>query len=186
MPPTDKYAPTAWGQLYLHDLEVPSGQLCQVRRPGVEGLMRENVLPRIDRLTDLVDKKHVRRVREGKQISDSIDLASLAADQDQLLELLSIADRVVEAIVVQPLILRPVVRGEHGELMLDADGKEIMLQPADRQPGVVYTDYIDANDRMFIFNYAVGGSADLERFRQQSAKLIGSLGTGEDMEPAAE
>jgi len=187
MPPTNnKYGATAWGNKYLEDLEMPSGQLCQVRRPGLEGLMREGVLPRIDKLTDLVDKKHVKRVREGKMDIGEIDIASLAVDQDQLMELLDVCDKVVEAVVVQPSVLRPIIRDQTGKPVLDPEGKEQILPPGMRDPEQVYTDYVDAQDRMFIFNYAVGGSRDLESFRDEIDKLAGSVGAGENVESPAQ
>lgn len=188
MPPTnsDQYAPTSWGSSYYEDVTVPSGQLCQVRRPGLEALMREGVLPRIDKLTNLVDQKHVKRVREPhKAMMESIDVDSLSSDQEALMDLLSVVDKVVEAIVIQPKIVRPIVRDAEGEAVLNSQGEEQIIPPSDREQGVIYTDYVDMEDRMFLLNYAVGGSRDLEQFRKQLEDASGSVGAGEDMESPA-
>lgn len=157
--PTSKYAPDAWlsgGIGGMEDLQVPSGQLCLVRRPGMEGLMKAGVLHNVDTLSSLVNEKHLKRVAKGGKAQE-IDIASLMDDPKALDDVLMIVDKVICHCVVKP---------------------EIHRTPNDvtrRQPGVVYADMVDINDKMFIFNYVVGGSSDLETFRRGLVDAVGGL-----------
>lgn len=167
--PDDKYAPNSWlagGIGGTEDLEVPSGQLCLVRRPGLQGLMKAGVLADIDSLTALVDKKHVKPAK-GKQKPQELDIASLMSDPTALDNVLHTVDKVVCHCVVKP---------------------EVEMTPNDvtrRKSGVVYADMIDIMDKMFIFNFVVGGTRDLESFRGEFDELVGGLEAGEGVPAAA-
>lgn len=146
--PDSRYAPTTWGgdSTGLEDLRTPSGQLCQVRRPGVEGLVKAGVLHDLDSLTAIVDG-HVKTAK-GSKVPE-INVASLMHDQKSLDNVLHVADRVLCYTVVQP---------------------KIQMTPNDvtsRVSGVIYADMVDLEDKMFILNYAVGGTRDFERFRRE-------------------
>lgn len=156
--PQNKYAPTAWGSSAVggaEDLEVPSGQLCLVRRPGVEGLMREGILNDLDSLTGIVEEKHIKRVSGKPQVN----VSSLMNDQENLDNMLHVVDRVICHVVLKP---------------------EIQMTPNDptrRVNGVIYADMIDMIDKMFIFQYVVGGTRGIESFRDQFSETLGSLDT---------
>jgi hypothetical protein len=160
--PDNKYALTGWSAELFADLEVPSGQVCQVRRPGVEGLVRMGLLDKVDSLTGIVDQKHIKRVK-GQKV---IDEKSLMSDPKALLETMSTIDKVICYVVVQPRIERPVV---------EVDGEEHELSESEYVAGTVYTSMVGIEDKMFIFNYAVGGSKDLDKFRQRIGKSVPSL-----------
>ena len=53
-------------------------------------------------------------------------------------------------------------------------------------PGVVYADMVDLVDKMAIFNYAVGGTRDLESFREGLDAAMGGLEVGEGVRETAE
>lgn len=159
-PVNDKYAPTAWGggtgQLAPIDLECPSGQLALVRRPGVEGLMKAGVLSNIDSLTSLVQSKHVEGAKPGVK-PEIAQAAALMEDEEAMASILHTVDRVLCYCVLKP---------------------EIQMSPSDvtrRKDGVVYADMVEIVDKMFIFNYAVGGSKELEPFRRGLQELVGGL-----------
>ena len=157
----DAYAPTTWGSDNngLHDLTVPSGQRCLVKRPGVQGLMVAGVLHNLDTLTTLVSEKHIKRVSGQAEV----DVASLLGDEQNLLKILHTVDRVVAHVVVKPPV--------------EMAPNDVTL----RQPGQVYTDMVDVEDKMFIFQFVVGGTADLERFRDQLGESVGSIPASENM-----
>lgn len=174
---TDKYTATTWGaKSAFVDLEVPSGQLCQVRQPGVENLIAAGVLENADTLMGLVNKK-VEKAQGKKPPAKKAQAGSPAEifqqDPKQLVSLFSMIDRVVEHMVVQPPIQRPVVRvpieGKPGEF------DERPMMPEERDAEKIYTDSIDLGDRMFIFQYAIGGGDDLDTFRREFAAGVGSL-----------
>ena len=160
--PTSKYAPDAWmgaGVGGMEDVRVPSGQLCLVRRPGLQGLMTAGILHNVDSLTAIVNERHLKQTA-GKADAE-IDMQSLMNDPKALEDVMHVMDRAISYCVVKP---------------------EIHMTPGDvtrRQPGVVYADMVDLVDKIFLFNYVVGGTRDLERFRGDLDQLVGSVEAGE-------
>lgn len=157
--PGEKYAASTWGSIGgMEDLEVPSGQLCLVKRPGVQGLIQAGVLHKIDSLTSLVQSKHINRVNPTPGgATEGINVASLMEDPKALDDIMHTVDRVVCHVVVQP---------------------PVHMTPNDvtnRKPGVIYADMVDLIDKMFIFNYVVGGSSDLETFRSGLDQSLGGV-----------
>jgi hypothetical protein len=172
MPSSDnKYSATSWGRAPYQDLQMPSGQLAQVRMPGVQQLIAIGVLDSTDSLSALIDKKHIRRVK-GKP---TLDGASLMSDPKNILSLMQVVDRVTAHMVVQPTVQEPFVK-EHDDNGVLANRP---IRDDERNPEVVYTDAIETIDKMFIFQYAVGGSADLAQFRERFQASLGSLEIGE-------
>jgi hypothetical protein len=166
--PQDRYAPTTWGTATnFNDLTMPSGQTAQVRQPGVQNLVSAGVLDDVDTLSTLVNEKHVKRVK-GKPV---VDHKSMMGDPKNMLRVLETVDKVVEYMVIQPNVKRPV------EQYVDSEGQTKERPLAGREPGIVYTDQIDLNDRMFIFQYSTGGATDVEQFRGQLAEIMGSMET---------
>lgn len=148
---------------FLVDLTVPSGALCQVRRPGPVGLIKAGLLDDMDILGSIVQTDHVDRA-EGRAPSSQEDektkqlrqAQELMQDKDKLLKATSIIEGVVCHCVVQP---------------------EIRMVPLDteRDPEAVYVDSVDFEDQVFIFQYVMGGTADLESFRTEFGEAVGSL-----------
>ena len=160
----DPYAPTAWGATPLYeDVRCPSGQMALCRRPGVQGLILAGALEEMDSLSAVVDKKHIKRVKG----EETVDVDSLMGDTDQIKEVLAVADRVVQYIVVKPPLTLP-----------PAD-------EADRVDGVLYVDMVDMEDRLFLMNFAVGGTRDAESFRIERAEALGSLVDGNEVPVSA-
>jgi hypothetical protein len=159
-PPDSKYAPNTWlssGSGGLEDLTVPSGQICLVRRPGLEGLLKAGVLKNLDTLSAIVDQKHLKKTAKGK--SPKINVQTLLGDEEALADIMRAVDKVLVFCVVKP---------------------EIHLTPDDetrRQPGQVYADMVGIEDKMFIFNYVVGGTRDLETFRAGLDESLGGVET---------
>ena len=165
--PSAKYAPDAWlsgGIGGMQDLTVPSGQLCLVRRPGLEGLIKAGVLRNVDSLSAIVDQKHIKKAKKG-QGTGQVDVESIMKDPKALDEILHTVDKVICHCVVKP---------------------EVHMTPNDvtrRKDGVVYTDMIDLTDKMYVFNYVMGGTRDLESFRGGLDSVVGSLADGEGVPP---
>lgn len=159
--PNSKYRPDAWasgGIGGMEDVTVPSGQLCLVRRPGMEGLMKAGVLHNVDSLSQIVNEKHLKRVN-GKPV-DEIDMSSLMQDSEGMDEVMNVIDKVICHCVVQPVLHRA------------------PNDVTNRKVGVIYTDMVDLVDKMFLFNYVVGGTRDLESFRNGLQSVVGGVETG--------
>lgn len=143
-------------------LTVPSGKTCLVRKPdGMQAFMSQGMVP--NTLLGVVQQS-----LEDKD-PDKVDLeaiSDMAMKNPQALEdMLSMCDAVVIHCVVEPSV-EPVP--------LDDDGN---IVPPNKRPDddTLYVDYIDWDDKMFIFNYAMGGTKDLETFREEQASAMAGV-----------
>lgn len=165
--PEEKYAVSTWGSTSKYeDLTFPSGQVALVRRPGLEGLMKAGILHNLDTLTPIIDK-HKSKASGKKAVE--VDVTELLKKDPKVLEdMIHLVDRILCHCVVKP---------------------EIEMTPNDstrREQGVVYADMVELDDKFFLFNYAVGGTRDLERFRLESEKSVGSVRSLQEDEAASE
>lgn len=164
--PQEKYAATSWGSAageFATDLEVPSGQLCRVRRPGVQRLIEAGVISSMDSLSGLVQNV----LLPGAEGKPQVDTKKVLENPQAIDSMLHVVDRVVCHTVIAPTVV---------------------MAPNDvtsRQDGVIYTDMIDLEDKLFIFQFVVGGTRDLEQFREESSAALGGVHSGEgDEDPA--
>ena len=201
----DKYKATAWATEPTIDLEVPSGQLCLVRRPGVTGLIRAGILDSLDSLTGMVQTEHIDRVereKSGKTITPE-DIASLQNNKERLTEALDLMDKVLTHVVIEPRLYLPFEYDEEAgkyilmarldkqtgaQQVIDGVPATDMVPIADdnRVPGRAYTDMIDVVDKVFIFQFVVGGVSDLETFRKEFEGSLAGLETVTGVPRAAE
>lgn len=182
--PTDHKAPsTGYGSSWkkpLTDLDLPSGERCQAKRPGVQGLIKAGVLHSLDSLTAIVQTETIPKA-EGKPATD---IEAVANDPEKFTKMMEMVDKIVVHVVTEPKVLpslRPVL-DRNKKQKTDPDGEPLFeeIPDEDRDPNAVYVNYIDTIDKMFIMNFAVGGSADLAEFRAQTEKLVGGLSAGEE------
>ncbi|QPX61871.1 tail assembly chaperone [Microbacterium phage DannyDe] len=180
--PADRQAPQAnFGSSWkkpLTDLDLPSGERCQVKRPGVQGLIKAGVLHSLDSLTAIVQTETIPKA-EGKPVTD---VEKIANDPVKFGQMMDMVDKIVVHVVTQPNVLpavRPVL-DDNKQPKTNRDGDPIteLIPDEDRDPEAVYVDYIDSVDKMFIMNFAVGGSGDLAEFRAQTEALVGGVPAG--------
>lgn len=152
----DPYALTAWAEPttnVIEDVTMPSGQLAQVMRPGVEGLIDAGILNEVDGLSGIVSAEFLASKTVGQD-------GNIAKDAKEMLKALEVADKVALLCILQPK-LHP--KPEDG---------------VSREPGRAYIDQISSEDKMFVFQYVVGGTRDIETFRAQSAAAVGNVQNG--------
>jgi hypothetical protein len=140
-----------WKQKRGADLPVPSGNVALVKMLGPEVLMRKGNMP--DSLFPIVESA----IREGKGMPPQ-KMAEIANDPDKLDEILTLIDYVVVQAVIEPRV---------------AAAPE---SENDRRSDVLYVDEVEWEDKIFIFNFVVGGTRDLETFRKQQAAAVASVG----------
>jgi hypothetical protein len=145
------------------DLTVPSGQKCRAKRLGLEGIIATGVLGDADTLTGYVDKKHINKTKDGEKLN----VASIMKDPRALDDLLSLVDKTVPHIVVEPKV------------------HPVPAKLEDREDGTVYVDMVGLEDKMFLFQWSVGGTGDIEAFRSQSADTVAGVGDVEGLPRAA-
>lgn len=149
-------------------LTLPSGQTADCVRLGMQGMVEAGILNDADTLTGMVDQQHVRKVRgaKGRPDGEAIDAASLMKDPESMKRIILLVDRAVPHIVMKPVVRL------HLEDLPDGGTK---LIPVEKRKTDVYTDQIGFEDKMFLFNWAVGGSPDVDRFLVESGNAVGSV-----------
>lgn len=157
-PQVDPYAPTVWGTQEasgsLVDLVLPSGQVCLAQRPGPEGLMAAGLLNDLDMIATVLPK-----VSGGK--GETFDASQLMKNRVMMKQAMDLMNRVTVHVVIKP------------ELHDEPDN------PADREPGKIYPSSVSMEDKSFLFNWAVGGTRDLAKFRREFTESVASVDAGE-------
>jgi hypothetical protein len=175
-PMNDIFKPNnVWGSTpaagATEELTLPSGQTCLARRMTIESVIATGLMDEVDVLTATVDK-HTRQVKGGNKVPDGpIIQNSLLKDQAALAAIIGLTDRLVPEIVVSPVI--------HLHYTITVVGKTKvtkMIAPEDREPGAVYTDQIALDDKMELFNWAMGGLEAFSSFRRESDGDVGTVG----------
>jgi hypothetical protein len=146
-------------------LTLPSGKTCLARPAGIEAFITAKIIP--NSLMEIVTKA----VQSGKdQKADELDTATmmsdLAKDPEKFQDIFGMADNVTMYCVMEPQV--------HPIPPPDEDGLPIL-----RDPNKLYVDEIDLEDKLFIMNFGMGGSRDLEAFRSATALDLGSLPPGD-------
>lgn len=171
MPPVNNVWASQTPTGATEELTLPSGQTCLAKRLGMEGLIEAGVLAEADSLSATVDK-HVRKVRGGKGRADGNELneASLMKDRETMRAIITLADKALPVIVESPSVKL--------HYTTDGKGNTIMIPLADREPGQVYTDMIGLEDKVFLFEWAVGALANLQTFRDQPPADVAGVADG--------
>lgn len=142
------------------ELELPSGNICLVERMGVRGLIKAGLMDSLDSLTGLVQKELIDSQDPKKQAQAALQLAE---DPAKLQEGIDLIDRVICHVVKAPEVHMPPKEGE-------------------RDPEKLYADDVDDDDKTFIFNFVVGGTRDIEQFRQERHQRLVSLSALQDVQ----
>jgi hypothetical protein len=135
-------------------LKVPSGNTCLVRMITPEDFLTGGNIP--DVLAPIVNEAI--RETSGKPPEAPQIAESLLASGD-IHSMLKMVDGVVLMAVIEPA-LQP-VPGDHEE----------------RSDDLLYVDEVDLEDKMFVMQFVLGGTRDLERFRKEQEATVGGLGS---------
>lgn len=139
----------------LDDLtELPSGKLIRMKRSSMNSLLAAGIVP--NSLMAIVQSS----IDTGKGV-DSIDFSG---DPQKIQDMMKMMDDVVVFVVKEP---------EINSLPTKVDPKTKKVE--DKNPALLYVDEIDDEDKMFIFQYATGGTKNLEQFREQIAPVLATV-----------
>lgn len=186
-----QYSPTTWGADPVSDLRVPSGQLCQVKQLTMEDVVDLDIMDQVDSLGSIVETEHIDRVKkpqdhsakqptkaqkakqevEEQQRQEEIT-RELLKDKNKFKAMADAIDKVVERVVLQPSIIRPI----------DDDGNPLKQ----REKGVIYMDSVSFADKMAIFDYCFEGVSNMESFREERGEDVGSLADEPEHEQATQ
>lgn len=148
-------------------LELPSGKIASARNPGMKAFLSAGLIPNslIPIVTEALSKgespsggaSNVAKRHLEKKLNDQ-----LKADPKMIQEILEAIDNITVYCFltpkVHPVPVREVPDGEGGVTLVEA--------PEDKQDDELYVDDVDFEDKVFVFNWAVGGTRDLAKFRQ--------------------
>lgn len=153
----DEWLSGAEGQI----IELPSGKNVRVRMPGLQAFIAADLIP-----------NELLPIMMGKAtgVSEDKELMEMRNDPAMLLKLALTMDKIFAYCVTEPKFEPAPTR--------DLENGRTVLAPDLKKEGVLYTDVVSDDDKGYVFNVAVGGTRDLERFRQEQAAQLATLQTG--------
>lgn len=144
-------------------LVVPSGNTCLVKpSSGLQAFVKKGAIP--NSLMPIVQEA----IKKGE--APSLEKMETEDPQQLIQDIMEMADNIVLTVVLQPRLV-PVPT----QLTEDDEEIEIPLHDRDKLEDALYIDEVDFEDKFFIFNWAVGGTADLEQFRKEFAGVVGPV-----------
>lgn len=154
---TEVSSVSSWKRPSNPILELPSGHTVRVFNPGLKTFLVNGTMP--NSLMSLAEKALQKGQPLGKSETDN-----LINDPKKVADMLKFVDDVVLGVVVEPKV------------------HQTPAEASERDDSLLYIDELDDEDKLFIFQWATGGSADLERFRTELAGTLGALQSGDDVE----
>jgi hypothetical protein len=156
-----------WRKNVTYPVPVPSGNTALLRAVGMQAFINKGMIP--NSLMPQVEKA----LKGSKEAVNAADLfKDVDITAETLAEMMEMIDQVVVFTVVQPKVYAA-PKDESGNV-IDFDDRD----PIDG----LWVDEVDFEDKEFIFQFAVGGTRDLETFRRQHATQLASLRDGENVE----
>lgn len=149
------------------ELELPSGNICLAINKGMKVFLEQGKVP--NSLLEIVnDAVEGASGKAKKKISEAVEDKNLLADFVELM------DTILVSCVMDPLIM-PVPRNEDGTYNED-----------EKHPDLLYADDVDLEDKMFVFQWCVGGTKDVERFRKEYNAALEDVSGGQRVAEATE
>jgi hypothetical protein len=156
-----------WKKKQTFELEVPSGNVCLVRKPdGIKAFLGKGGMPNslMPLVMGALDEKS-----DGE-----INMQDIMKDPEKFQDLMEMVDRLTLETVVEPA-LAPV------PMRTDGNGGVEPVPLAERDDSVLYVDEIDLEDKLVIMGWAMGGLKDLETFRKSTTEHVAALADGQDL-----
>lgn len=143
------------------ELTLPSGFTVVARRVDIRTMLKTGRIP--NTLRPILD-----RAMQGEEAKPE-ELGNILDDPEKLDEMFGFVDQLWVDCVIDPVSApdpRPEVKDAQGNVIHEAE-------PDD--PEIVYPKDVQDADKMFIMNWCMGGSKDLERFREESEAHVQRL-----------
>ena len=122
-------------------LTLPSGFVVEVRNPGgMRAFLKDGIIP--NSLMPMVQNA----LAEGKSTPE---MSISDVEPQTIAEMMEMMDHITVACMVKPRVY------------------DVPDDPDERSDDLLYTDEIEDEDKMFIFNWLTGGTKELEPFRPQ-------------------
>jgi hypothetical protein len=157
-----KRAPTAakqWKSKGTSAIEVPSGNVALVRRKSLVAFIKAGTIP--NALLPIITKA----IAEGE---DTMNPREIFQDLGRIDDIVELIDSVVIECAINPKVY-PV----------PADDEE-------RDEDLLYVDELDEMDKLFVYQFVIGGTKDLEKFRAEQASALAAFSSGGEVRSEAE
>lgn len=142
------------------DLELPSGNVCKVKRGrGIQVFIKQGRIP--NSLLNIIQKS----MRDGEVAPES--LQTIATTPEMISDMVRMVDDVTVEMVLEPKV------------------QKAPMNEDDRRDDLLYVDEVDLDDKMFIFQWATSGAKDLETFRSRQNANVAALQSGEGIQPTS-
>jgi hypothetical protein len=134
-------------------LPLPSGLVVKARRVELQTFILQGTVPNplMEIITEALEKG------DKANIPAMVGVEEGKVDLDMVNDMFAMVEEVVVESVVEPQIHRE-------------PEKE-----SDRDDSLLYVDEVEAMDKMFIFQWAVGGTSDLESFLEEAGADLDAL-----------
>lgn len=157
------------------ELELPSGSIVLLKRVDLPTLLASGAFP--DELMSIVSDKietATGKADTPKEVDPSV-VHDMIGDPAKLAKLFDAVDKVLPIVVAQPPVLN------HKRPVLDESGVPVSLAATEvipeeqRVDGFVYTDTVELEDKMFIFQFTVGGTKEVAEFRSELSATVADV-----------
>ena len=139
-----------------HPLLLPSGLTLICQRVGLRNFLSSGdipnpLMPIVEEALDKGSKMDVQKMISNEE--GEVDL-------DMIRDMYEMVDQLVVAASVEPKV------------------HEVPEDDDDRDDDLVYVDEVDDEDKMFIFQWCIGGTDDIARFRQEAETDLVAVAQG--------
>lgn len=134
-------------------ISLPSGLAMKVRRVDIQAFLQRGEIP--NSLLPLVTEA----LKQGQEV----DPSSLITNEDGEADMTKVSE-IIE--LMKEIAI---------ESSLDPKLHHVPENDDDREDDLLYIDDIDETDLSFLYQYAMGGTADLEQFREELESDVASL-----------
>lgn len=174
------------GTVETTELTLPSGKVCLTKKPeSMQTFLAKGMIP--NSLMPIIEKA-LEEGKTGKAPDPKDVMEEVLKDPSQIAAMFELIDAIVVDCVISPKVMPE-------PKWTDADLQAGRCQPTEvgqliedeRRPtgDFIWIDWVKVDDRMHIFQWAVGGTRDLEGFRSQQAAALASVESGEGVEVPA-
>lgn len=166
--PQDKQAPTpasGWKKAGAL-LTLPSGNVLRVKNPGIMEMAHQGLVPN-SLMTMIMSSVSKGNELKAEEIFDA-DL--------NIADMFEMMDSAIMLMAVEPEI-HPVPVWDEEDVQAERCRRDQIGQPAlaKQDPELLYISDVGEEDKMFIWQWATGGTADVEQFRRESSDMLGTL-----------
>lgn len=156
------------------DLALPSTNVARVRQISPQAFISEGLIP--DPLSLII-----RQAINSKQGLPPTTLKKISEDPKMLADTMVLLDRVLAYVLIEPKCQMPPACEECGSYYQEGPHIDAKVegyhayQEGVRDESVLYTDMVDMQDKFFIFQWCLGGTRDLEKFREEQQSSVGNI-----------